>query len=161
MNGLWLYRDLPVKLADHKRMIASSPREYLIHQRDTRKLVLLFSFHCLLIHMYYVSGVVIAPHSQENTTSIQYELYICIRRKTNSRSSHYIFSGTFPSECKLSSHCEYNFFRTVEHEGRTSLQLVGFNMRESSYEKAFAILDYHYSRKENIFLKTDTSVLVS
>ena len=31
--------------------------------------------------------------------------------------------------------------RAVGHEGRTFLQSVGFNMRESSYEKAFALLD--------------------
>ena len=33
------------------------------------------------------------------------------------------------------------FLRAVGHEGRTFLQSVGFNMRESSYEKAFALLD--------------------
>ena len=41
---------------------------------------------------------------------------------------------------------------------RTFLQSVGFNMRESSYEKAFALLDDYYGREENFFVKT---VLVS
>ena len=51
--------------------------------------------------------------------------------------------------------------RAVGHEGRAFLQSVGFNMRESSYEKAFALLDDHYGRKKNIFVKTDKFVSVS
>ena len=51
--------------------------------------------------------------------------------------------------------------RAVGHEGRTFLQSVGFNIRESSYEKAFALLDDHYGRKENIFGKTNKFVSVS
>ena len=38
--------------------------------------------------------------------------------------------------------------RALEHEGRTFLQSVGFNMRESSYEKAFALLDDNYGKKK-------------
>ena len=34
-------------------------------------------------------------------------------------------------------------------------------MRQSSYEKAFALLDDHYGREENIFDKTDKFVSVS
>ena len=51
--------------------------------------------------------------------------------------------------------------RAVEHEGRTFLLSVGFNMRQSSYKKAFALLDDHYSREENIFVKTVKLVSVS
>ena len=51
--------------------------------------------------------------------------------------------------------------RALEHEGRTFLQSVGFNMRESSYDKAFASLDDHYGSEENIFVKTEKFVLVS
>ena len=51
--------------------------------------------------------------------------------------------------------------RALEHEGRTFLQSVGFNMRESSYEKAFTSLDDPYGSEENIFVKTEKFVLVS
>ena len=34
-------------------------------------------------------------------------------------------------------------------------------MRESSYEKAFALLDDHYGREENIFVKTEKFASVS
>ena len=49
------------------------------------------------------------------------------------------------------------FLRAVGHEGRTFLQSV----RESSYEKVFALLDDHYGREENIFVKTEKFVSVS
>ena len=39
------------------------------------------------------------------------------------------------------------------HEDRAFLQSVGFNMRQSNYEKAFALLDDHYGMVKNIFLK--------
>ena len=47
--------------------------------------------------------------------------------------------------------------RAIGHEGRTFLQSV----RESSYEKVFALLDDHYGREENIFVKTEKFVSVS
>ena len=54
------------------------------------------------------------------------------------------------------------FLRAVGHEGRTFLQSVGFQVRESSYEKAFALLDDHYyGCEDNIFVKTEKFVLVS
>ena len=41
------------------------------------------------------------------------------------------------------------------------LQSVGFNMRQSSHEKAFALLNNNYGKVENIFVKTQKFVLVS
>ena len=51
--------------------------------------------------------------------------------------------------------------RAVGHKGRTFLQSVGFNIRQSSYDKAFALLEEYYGREENIFFKTENFVLVS
>ena len=51
--------------------------------------------------------------------------------------------------------------RAVGHEGRTILQSVGFNRRQSSFEKAFVLLDDYYGRRENIFVKTEKFVSVS
>ena len=49
----------------------------------------------------------------------------------------------------------------VRFEDIDFLQSVGFDMRTCSYEKALALLYYHYYREENTFIKTPKSVLVS
>ena len=51
--------------------------------------------------------------------------------------------------------------RVIGHEGGTFLLSVGFNMRESSYEKAFALLDDHYGREVNNCVKREKFVSVS
>ena len=51
--------------------------------------------------------------------------------------------------------------RAVGHEVRTFLQSVGFSKRQSSYEKAFALLDDDHGKEENIFVKTEKFVSVS
>ena len=45
------------------------------------------------------------------------------------------------------------FVRAVGHDGRTFLQSVGSNIRESCYDKVFALLDGNYGREENILFK--------
>ena len=37
-------------------------------------------------------------------------------------------------------------------EGRDFLQSVGFDIRQGTYEDALDLLDYHYGKKENIFV---------
>ena len=51
--------------------------------------------------------------------------------------------------------------RTVGHESRAFLWSVGFDIKQTSYEKASSLLHDHHSRKENIVAKTPRFVLVS
>ena len=44
--------------------------------------------------------------------------------------------------------------RAVGQEGRDFLQSVGFDIRQGTYEEALDLLDDHYGREENIFVKT-------
>ena len=58
---------------------------------STGKLVLLLVVRCHLLHAYCASGVVITPHSQENTT-IQYAFVCLLTPQDQSRSSQYTSS---------------------------------------------------------------------
>ena len=53
------------------------------------------------------------------------------------------------------------FLNALRAESNAFMQSVGFNMRHSSYEKTFSLLDNHYSRERNIFVKTQKFILVS
>ena len=44
--------------------------------------------------------------------------------------------------------------RAVGQEERDFLQSVGFDIRQGTYEEALDLLDDHYGRKENSFVKT-------
>ena len=58
------------------------PQGYSKPLLNTNKLVILRSCHCHLVHVYYTSGVVLAPYLLENTTFNQYVLYNCIHRRS-------------------------------------------------------------------------------
>ena len=42
--------------------------------------------------------------------------------------------------------------RAVKQEGKDFLQSVGYDIRQGTYEDALDLLDYHYGKKENIFV---------
>ena len=50
--------------------------------------------------------------------------------------------------------------KAVGLEGRDFLQSVGFDLRHGTCEEALELLDGHYGREENIFVKTQKFVLV-
>ena len=45
--------------------------------------------------------------------------------------------------------------RAVTKEGRDFLQSVGFDIRQRTYDEALDLLDDHYSKEDNIFVKTE------
>ena len=45
--------------------------------------------------------------------------------------------------------------RAVRQEGRDFLQSVGFDIRQRTYDEALDLLDDHYSKEDNIFVKTE------
>ena len=51
--------------------------------------------------------------------------------------------------------------KAIGCEGRDYLRSVGFNLKQGEFEKAFNLLDEHYARRENIFVRTQKFVSVS
>ena len=49
--------------------------------------------------------------------------------------------------------------KAVKLEGRAFLQSVGFDIKQSSYEKAFTLLDDHYGREENTLLSSVNTLI--
>ena len=51
--------------------------------------------------------------------------------------------------------------KAVGQEGRDFFTSVGFDMRQGSFDRAFTLLDEHYAREENMFIKTHKFFSVS